>query len=153
MLRNHPRLCNAHCMSIDVAPTNIPQWDLADRLAKSMRHAGISITEMADYFDVHRNSISGWINGRIRPDTRTVRLWAFRTGVPYEWLTGPSTEQPVGYPDPLAGYPQCFRSMAGHGSVTSIDRRISAGSGRRGAPGHYRRVAPHPAAAYGGRRG
>ena len=73
-------------MSISSNGYAVPQWDLADRFHKSLRTAKISITEMADYFEVHRNTISGWINGRIRPDTRTMRLWALRTGVPYEWL-------------------------------------------------------------------
>lgn len=77
------------------------RWaDLTDRLSKALRHAGLSVQDMADYFDVHRNTVSGWIHGRIRPDTRTLRLWAARTGVPYEWLRdgtfqlGP--DQPVG---------------------------------------------------------
>lgn len=65
----------------------IPQWTLSDRMAKSLRSAGMSNAEIAEVFGVHRNSVSGWINGRINPDTRTVRLWAVTTGVPYEWLT------------------------------------------------------------------
>ena len=69
-----------------------------------MREARLSVQDMADYFDVHRNTISGWLHGRINPDTRTLRLWAFRTSVPYEWIKtgeglpggpGPGTDQPV----------------------------------------------------------
>ena len=64
----------------------IPQWDMTDRLNKSLKHAGISVQHAADYFDVHRNTVSGWLHGRINPDTRTLKLWAFMTGVPYEWI-------------------------------------------------------------------
>jgi transcriptional regulator with XRE-family HTH domain len=64
----------------------IPQWDLPDRMAKSLRTANIAVQDMADYLDVHRNTVSGWLHGRIRPDIRTLRLWALRTGISYEWL-------------------------------------------------------------------
>jgi transcriptional regulator with XRE-family HTH domain len=78
----------------------IPQWDLADRMAKSLRTAGIGVQEMADYLDVHRNTVGGWLHGRIRPDVRTLRLWALRTGVSYEWLLhgddAPQLPRPTG---------------------------------------------------------
>lgn len=41
---------------------------------------------MATYLDVSRTSVSNWINGRVDPSTQTLRLWALRCGVPYEWL-------------------------------------------------------------------
>lgn len=62
------------------------EFDLVDRLQKSLRVSGYSVAEMAEFFDMNRNSIGNWINGRVTPDTRTLRLWAMRTGVPYEWL-------------------------------------------------------------------
>lgn len=64
-------------------------------MAKSMRTAEFSAGAMAEYFGVHRNTVGGWINGRIRPDTRTVRLWAIATGVPYEWLSSGTTSDGV----------------------------------------------------------
>ena len=66
--------------------THIPQWDMYDRMAKALKDAGISIGQAAEYFDVHRNTVSGWLHERIKPDTRTLKLWAVMTGVPYEWL-------------------------------------------------------------------
>lgn len=81
-------------MSTSTEGLAIPQWDLADRLAKSLRVSDTSVQQMADYLDVHRNTVGAWINGRTPPTTQTVRLWALRTGVPYEWLRngeGPST--------------------------------------------------------------
>lgn len=64
----------------------VPRWDLADRLRKSLRIAGIGVQEMADYLGVSRGSISNWISGRNRPSAPTIRLWALRTGVSYGWL-------------------------------------------------------------------
>ena len=64
----------------------VPEWDLADRMRKSLRTAGMGVQEMADYLDVSRNTVGTWINGRIEPSVQTVRLWALRTGVPFTWL-------------------------------------------------------------------
>jgi transcriptional regulator with XRE-family HTH domain len=59
--------------------------DLADRL-KSLRVSGVSIGEMASFQEVHRNTVSSWINGHARPMAANLRLWAERTPVPYVWL-------------------------------------------------------------------
>src|SRR5260370_10757754 len=63
----------------------VPVWDLADRLRKSLREWGLSVQDMADYLEVSRNSGSARINGRTRPNSQSLRLWAMRTGVPYDW--------------------------------------------------------------------
>jgi transcriptional regulator with XRE-family HTH domain len=65
-----------------------PAWDTADRMRKALRHADMGVQEMADYLGVARNTVSTWVNGRIRPSKQTLRLWALRCGVPLEWLTG-----------------------------------------------------------------
>lgn len=84
-----------------------PPWDVADRMRKSLRHADIGVQEMAVYLGVARNTVSTWINGRIDPSTQTLRLWALRCGVPYDWLQngGPEPE-----PDVSAGE-RPFRDM------------------------------------------
>ena len=64
-----------------------PQWDIADRMRKALRDSGMRVQEMADYLDVTRASVGAWINGRTPASTQTLRLWAMRTGVSYEWLT------------------------------------------------------------------
>lgn len=66
----------------------VPSWDLADRMRKSLRHADVGVQDMADYLGVARNTVSTWINGRIEPSLQTLRLWALRCGVNYEWLAG-----------------------------------------------------------------
>jgi transcriptional regulator with XRE-family HTH domain len=60
--------------------------DLADRLAKSLQVAGLSVAEMAQYLEAHRNTVGAWLNRRNQPRPANLRLWAMRTGVPYEWL-------------------------------------------------------------------
>jgi transcriptional regulator with XRE-family HTH domain len=72
----------------------IPAWDVADRMRKALRSSGVGVQEMADYLGVARNTVSTWINGRIEPSKQTVRLWALRTGVPYEWLETGSAPRP-----------------------------------------------------------
>jgi transcriptional regulator with XRE-family HTH domain len=75
-------------MSTDVTSVGVPDWDLADRMRKALRVSGVSAIEMSAYLGVSRNTISNWINGHTPPPTMSVRLWALRTGVPYEWLRG-----------------------------------------------------------------
>lgn len=69
-------------MSLEQAP----EWDLADRMRKSLRHADIGVAEMASYLGVSPASVSNWINGHNRPSKPTQRLWAMRCGVPLNWL-------------------------------------------------------------------
>jgi transcriptional regulator with XRE-family HTH domain len=73
-------------MSEQPAAGELPRWDLADRMRKSLRHAGIGVQDMAEYLDVDRSTVSTWINGRIEPSVQTAKLWALRTGVPYTYL-------------------------------------------------------------------
>ena len=64
----------------------IPEWDMADRMRKTLRDNDVSVQEIAEYLGVSRNTVSTWINGRITPDLTTQRLWAMRFGVPLVWL-------------------------------------------------------------------
>lgn len=73
-------------MSTSTEGLLVPEWDLADRLRKSLRVANLGVQDMADYLDVSRNTVSAWINGRTPPSTQSLRLWALRTAVPYVWL-------------------------------------------------------------------
>ena len=68
--------------------THTPSFDEADRLRKALRESGVSVQEMAEYLGVSRNTVSRWINGAVPPKAHVMRLWALRTGVPYEWLAG-----------------------------------------------------------------
>ena len=98
-------------MSNAPAEGNIPQFDLADRLRKALRVADVSVQEIADYLGVSRNTVGAWINGRVVPGKAFIRLWAMRTGVPFEWLqTGESPGQ--GGPGPGAQSPVTARTTS-----------------------------------------
>ncbi len=73
---------------------SVPEWDTADRMRKALRVADIGVQEIADYLGVSRNTVSTWINGRITPSTQTLRLWALRCGVDFEWLTADEIGRP-----------------------------------------------------------
>ena len=73
------------------AETFDPQWDVADRLQKALRLAGMTAPEMARFLDVHRNTMNSWLNGKTAPNHRTLLLWSMKTGVPLPWLEGNET--------------------------------------------------------------
>lgn len=112
-------------MSTSTEGLFVPEWDLADRLTKSLRVAKMSVQEMADYLDVHRNSVGAWMNGRTPPTTQTLRLWAMRTGVPFEWLKtgagehhGPSDDGGGAVSSgPTSGKSSCFNSSGRNGRL------------------------------------
>ena len=62
------------------------QWDIADRVRRSLRVADVSVQDLAAYLEVSRNTVGAWINGRSIPRRRDLRLIAMRTGFPLEWL-------------------------------------------------------------------
>lgn len=74
-------------------PTDLTQT-LGDRLKKSMRHSGLSVGEMAEYLEVHRNTISGWLADRSKPMPIFLRIWADKCQVPIEWLRDGDWPQP-----------------------------------------------------------
>lgn len=81
----------------------VPQWDLADRMRKGLRESGLGVIEMAVYLDVSRNTVSNWLNGRIKPRTIYLKEWALRTRTDYGWLvtgqTGPGRPHLAGQGD------------------------------------------------------
>lgn len=100
-----------------VDPANL-QFPLPYRLRLALEISGVDRTDMADYLGVRREAISRLLSGKGSPRKSTLRLWALRTGVPFEWLetgqaptpSGPgpddgaelprldSNQQPSGYP-------------------------------------------------------
>lgn len=93
-------------MSIQTAGGTVPEFDMADRMRKSLREADVSVQQMADYLEVERNTISRWINGRTNPPAMALRLWAERTGISYGWLRNGEEPQPDMAGAPLRGLPR-----------------------------------------------
>lgn len=63
-------------------------WELSigDRMSKSMHSAGLSIGELAQWLEEHRDLISDWIESRAQPTAWILRDWAHKTNVEYGWL-------------------------------------------------------------------
>lgn len=82
-------------MTIQTAPAGVPEWDLADRLRKSLRVADVEVQEMAAYLGASRTTVGNYINGRTVPPRGSLVAWALRCGVDLAWLeTGETTKNP-----------------------------------------------------------
>ena len=107
--------------------------DLADRMRKALRVSGVGAGEIAEYLGVARNTVSTWINGRIVPNTQTLRLWALRTGVPFSWLqTGQVSGQDGGPGGGVSVAPPTGLEPATDGFGGSVVPLRVTGTGRRG---------------------
>lgn len=85
------------------SPPGVPQWDVADRITKALRHGSVTTGEMAQYLGVSRQTVGNWTHGRFEPSIQSMRLIALRCGVSYSWLrTGKADAQSDG-PTPGPG--------------------------------------------------
>ena len=60
--------------------------NFGDRLEKSLKYARMTQNDMAAHLGTHRNTVNGWINGRVNPKAAAMKAWEERTGVPLTWL-------------------------------------------------------------------
>ena len=70
-----------------------PTWDLQDRLAKALKHSGVSNKEMAERLQVSANTLNNYLRGHTRIPPLAVEAWAERTGVDLNWLLGSDDTQ------------------------------------------------------------
>lgn len=82
------------------------EFDLSDRLRKTLRHSDESARSMADYFGVEPATISRWMNGHTAPNEASIKLWALKMGVSYKWLKYGETPSPDGDGAPGSTLPQ-----------------------------------------------
>jgi hypothetical protein len=102
----------------------LPTWNLADKLRKSLEHAQVETETMAAYLEVHPNTIRNWTAGRTRPPASAVKLWAMRTGIPYEWFTPEAAQQDIsGHTRRPAGIP-VQPATPGHAPVENEITRL-----------------------------
>ena len=71
-------------------------FDMADRLDKAMRVAGLTREDMAEALDVSVGTVGNYRSGRTEPSKLQIKEWAVRTGAPFEWLlTGHEPSDPT----------------------------------------------------------
>lgn len=77
-------------------------FDKPDRMRKSLRVAGITGGEMAEFLGVDGGTVSTWLNGKHKPSKMALRLWAQKTEVPLSWLENGTVDgvRPEGFEPP-----------------------------------------------------
>lgn len=93
--------CKNGCMTMQqTEQQSMFEFDLADRMRRTLRVSGVTAQEIADYLGVSRTSVSNWINGRVTPSRQTLMLWALATEYPLSWLESGVEPDPS---EPTAG--------------------------------------------------
>jgi transcriptional regulator with XRE-family HTH domain len=65
----------------------IPDWDIHERLAKALKHSGLTTEELAARLGVSPNTVRNWVHGHVKRLSRAgVLVWAQETGVDADWL-------------------------------------------------------------------
>lgn len=85
-------------MTIDAAGWRVPEWTRGDRLRKARELTGLGQEAFGDETGISRRSISDYEGDKAVPRKPVMMAWAFRTGVPLEWLETGAT--PQGDPGP-----------------------------------------------------
>jgi hypothetical protein len=118
----------------------LPTWNLADKLRKSLEHAQVETETMAAYLEVHPNTIRNWTAGRTRPPASAVKLWAMRTGIPYEWFTPEVAQQDISghtrRPAGIQTQPEPGRKVADGDFGPPLLTNPDIPSGISASPGH-----------------
>jgi transcriptional regulator with XRE-family HTH domain len=64
----------------------VPEFELCDRLRRSLRMLPLSNAEVAEIMGVRRETVSTWLTGQRKPSHTTLMIWADMTGVDLGWL-------------------------------------------------------------------
>jgi transcriptional regulator with XRE-family HTH domain len=87
---------------------DVPRFELRHRMALALEFGGVSRDEIAAELDVHKNTITNYVKGHTPPPRAVLRVWALRTGVPFEWLlTGHISDE--GGPGQGTSVARCIR--------------------------------------------
>jgi transcriptional regulator with XRE-family HTH domain len=66
---------------------DIPEWNIHERLAKALKHSGLTKEELAERMEVSPNTVRNWAHGHVKHMSRGgLLLWAQETGVDADWL-------------------------------------------------------------------
>lgn len=116
----------------------VPEWDLGDRLTKALKASRTSVSDMADFLGVHRNTVNSYASGRVQIRKAHLMLWAQRTGVDLDWLrdgqraVDPSTDHAEA--DNLPERPTGGTLIRRSAKATPSERRPREGSQTKDRP-------------------
>jgi transcriptional regulator with XRE-family HTH domain len=96
--------------TMTTSPTVVPVWTLADRLRKARQFSGLTPEELAERIGVTDRTVRNYETGK-PPRAAAVKLWAFATGVPLDWLLG-TTDSDEGGSTPSTWTPLMARQAA-----------------------------------------
>lgn len=85
MLTSPLRRGKTLCMSEQQAHEPLA-WDLVDRLHKALRLGQCKPGEMTRILGVSPATMTNYLSGKTQPKDGMLRPWAFRCGVPFDWL-------------------------------------------------------------------
>lgn len=74
----------------------MPRFEQRHRLLLALEDAGVSKHEMAEILGVGETTIRNYLTGRTHPSLATVKMWALRCDVPWQWIA--TGEEPYGGP-------------------------------------------------------
>lgn len=118
------------------------QFPMPYRLRLALELSGVERVDMADYLGVRREAVSTWLSGKVHPKKSTLRLWAFRTGVPLEWLeTGQVPGHLDGGPGPGSELPRLDSNQQPSGYQSRQVRTVLQLPGRPRIVRHLERAA------------
>lgn len=93
--------------------SQVPTFELRHRLHRALEHGGVRVSEMAAYLEVSESTMTNYLSGRTRPRAGSLRAWAIRCGVPFDWLaTGDGHPFDGTSPDPAGGPREGTRGSA-----------------------------------------
>lgn len=109
-------------MTIDAAGWRVPEWTRGDRLRKARELTGLGQEAFGDETGISRRSISDYEGDKAVPRKPVMMAWAFRTGVPLEWLETGAT--PQGDPRDVVDGMMRVTGKGGRVRVVPIHRKL-----------------------------
>lgn len=82
-------------MSTHAAPGEVPAFELKHRLSLALEVAGLKPENISTELGLSVTTVRNYLSGRTTPKRAVLVAWAFRCGVPIDWLsTGSHVDTP-----------------------------------------------------------
>jgi transcriptional regulator with XRE-family HTH domain len=100
----------------------VPEWELRHRLIRALEHADLKPAGMAKVLDVADTTVRNYLKGRTTPNRATLRVWALRCGVSFDWLA----DGTIDLTGPEGGGEQDISPTKWYAPVTYLEDRRAA---------------------------